>query len=132
MNKFVKLFLFGIVLIATGVIYQNFYRPPSVGPVKETGRVVDIVMRSKESQWRWDPPVVRAKAGDRIRLKVFNEDSYDHGIAVEAFGINKRLFPRRETIVEFVASRVGEFQFYCSVPCGAGHYQQIGKLIIEE
>ncbi len=132
MNKFLKLAVFGAVLIASGVIYQNFYRPPGIGPIKETGRVVDIVMVSKENQWRWDPQVVRVKAGDKVRLKVFNEDSYDHGFAVETFGINKRLFPRRETVVEFVASRVGEFPFYCSVPCGAGHYTQIGKLIVEE
>lgn len=132
MNKFLKLLIFSAVLVGTGIIYQNFYRPPSVGPVKETGRVVEIVMRAIENQWRWDPPVVRVKAGDRIRLKVFNEDTYDHGIAVEAFGINKRLFPRRETLVDFVASRVGEYKFYCSVPCGAGHYDQIGKLIVEE
>ncbi len=67
-----------------------------------------------------------------VRLHIYNEDSYDHGFAIEAFGINKRLFPRRQTDIEFIASRAGSFQFYCSVPCGEGHYEQVGTLFVEE
>jgi len=76
--------------------------------------------------------VIEAKVGDEVVLKIFNEDSYDHGFALEVFGINKRLFPRSETEIRFIASKVGGFTFYCSVPCGEGHYQQTGKFIITE
>lgn len=131
-NKFVKLLLFAVFLITSGVIYQLYYRPPGIGPVQASGNVVEIEMRAKENEWKWEPEEIRVKAGDLVRLHVFNEDNYDHGIAVEAFGINKRLFPRRETLIEFVASRAGSFSFYCSVPCGQGHYEQVGTLFVGE
>jgi cytochrome c oxidase subunit 2 len=129
-NKFAKLALFGIFLILSGMIYQRFYRPPELSPIEASGKVVEISMRVKENEWRWDPSVIKVEAGDRVILKIFNEDSYDHGFALEVFGINKRLFPKRETVVDFVASKEGEFTFYCSVPCGEGHYRQTGTFIV--
>ena len=132
MNKFLKLLIFAVLLIASGVVYQNYYRPPGIGPIKASGHVIEIEMRAKENKWVWEPAEIHVKAGDLVKLKIFNEDSYDHGFAVEAFGINKRLFPGRETDIEFIASREGSFNFYCSVPCGQGHYEQIGTLFVEE
>lgn len=132
MNKFIKLLLFAVFLIASGVVYQLYYRPQGIGPVKASGNILEIEMRAKENQWKWEPSDIHIKAGDTVRLKIFNEDNYDHGFAVEAFGVNKRLFPRRETVIEFIASRAGSFSFYCSVPCGEGHYDQIGILFVEE
>src|SRR3989338_6174147 len=132
MNKFVKLLFFAIFLIASGVVYQVYYRPPGIGPIKASGNIIEIEMRVKENELQWNPAEIRIKAGDSVKLKIFNEDNYDHGFAVEAFGINKRLFPRRETQIEFTASRAGSFSFYCSVPCGQGHYDQVGTLFVEE
>ena len=132
MNKFVQLLIFAVALIASGVVYQNYYRPPGVGPVAASGRVIEIEIRAKANQWLWEPSDIRVKAGDLVKLKIFNEDNYDHGFAIEAFGINKRLFPRRQTDIEFIASRAGSFEFYCSVPCGEGHYEQVGTIFVEE
>lgn len=132
MNKFISMFLFGVFLIASGVVYQKFYRPPEIAPVQASGRVLQATVRVEADSWRWDPEVLSAKVGDRVILKIFNDDTYDHGFALEAFGINKRLFPKRETVIEFVASKVGAFGFYCSVPCGEGHYRQTGQFIVTE
>src|SRR3989344_7420846 len=131
MNKFLKILLFAVFLIVSGVIYQKFYRPQSVGPVQASGRVVEVNVRARKDQWKWDPAEIKVKAGDRVILKIFNEDEYDHGWALEFFGINRRMFPQRETVVDFIASKAGIFQFYCSVPCGEGHYDQLGALIVE-
>jgi len=69
-------------------------------------------------------------------MTVINEDDYDHGIAIDAFGITQRM-PANSTVkVEFVATQAGDFPFYCSVPCGEGivdgkkrtHFDMIGKL----
>lgn len=131
MNKFTKILLFGLSLLISGIVYQNFYRPEEIGPVAASGNIVEIDMRVLQNQWTFEPNNIRVKAGDTVRLHIFNEDSYDHGFALEAFGINRRLFPKRETTVEFVASKGGSFGFYCSVPCGEGHYDQTGILIVE-
>ncbi|HEY4519307.1 MAG TPA: cupredoxin domain-containing protein [Candidatus Paceibacterota bacterium] len=132
MNKFTKMLIFAAFLIASGIVYQNFYRPAEIAPVKASGKVLDVRVRVLENAWKWEPEVIEAKVGDTVVLKIFNEDSYDHGFALEQFGINKRLFPKRETIIEFTASKAGAFGFYCSVPCGEGHYQQTGTFIVTE
>lgn len=132
MNKFILMTLFATFLIASGIVYQNYYRPPAVAPVKASGNIMEVKVRILENQWKWSPDTIHAKIGDTVILKIFNEDSYDHGFALEQFGINKRTFPKRETVIEFVASKIGAFSFYCSVPCGEGHYRQTGTFIITE
>lgn len=132
MNKYIGMALFTVFLIGSGLVYQRFYRPPEIAPIQPTGRVLNLRMRVLENQWKWDPEVVYARPGDRVHLTIFNEDAYDHGFALEAFGVNKRLFAKRETVLEFLVSKPGEFIFYCSVPCGEGHYRQTGKFVSTE
>jgi len=131
MNKFLKITIFSIFVVGTGIIYQNFYRPSEIGPAEASGNVVEINMRVLENQWTFEPNEIRIQPGDKVILHIFNEDSYDHGFAVEAFGVNHRLFPKRETKIDFVASKKGTFNFYCSIPCGEGHYKQTGMFIVE-
>lgn len=132
MNKFVQILIFAIFLIISGVVYQKYYRPPEIAPVQDSGNILEVHIRVLENQWKWSPDTVYAKVGDQVILKIFNEDSYDHGFALEAFGVNKRLFPKRETVISFNVSKIGNFNFYCSVPCGEGHYDQIGHFIVTE
>ena len=113
-------------MIASGIVYQNFYRPAEIAPIKASGRIVNVDMRVLKDKWVWSPDTISAKAGDHVILTIFNEDDYDHGFALEAFGVNKRLYPNQSTKIEFDVSKVGTFGFYCSVPCGEGHYQQVG------
>lgn len=77
--------------------------------------------------------------GDKIIMTVINEDSYDHGIAIDAFGVSQRM-PANGTIkIEFTVTQEGDFPFYCSVPCGEGHvdgvkrthFDMIGKLHVK-
>ena len=69
-------------------------------------------------------------------ITVINEDEYDHGFAIDAFGISQRM-PALSTIkINFVVTKAGDFPYYCSVSCGSGivdgekrgHFDQIGKL----
>lgn len=132
MNKFVIMIISAGVLIAMGIVYQSYFRPAETAPIKASGNAIEINIRIHENTWRWDPDVITVKAGDTVRLKIFNGDSYDHGFALEAFGINKRLFPKQETVIDFIAAKKGDFPFYCSVPCGEGHYDQTGHVIVTE
>lgn len=130
MNKYLGLFLFAVALLGSGFMYQQFYRPQTVGGVQFSGRVVEMDMRVLKDQWKWEPSVIKVQPGDKVILHIFNEDTYDHGFAIDVFGVNRRLFPQRETVVEFQATLPGRFNFFCSVPCGQGHYDQIGTLIV--
>ena len=54
-----------------------------------------------------------------------------HGFEMKDLRIKTELEMGKETVVEFVAPRTGEFQFKCSVFCGLGHGRVKGELIVE-
>ena len=129
-NKYIGLLIFAVVLMSSGIFYQRFYRPASIGNFESTGKEVEIHMRIAKNTWKWEPDTIRVNPGDKLILHINNEDSYDHGFAIDVFGVNRRLFPHSTTTIEFTPSISGKFNFYCSVPCGQGHYDQIGTLIV--
>lgn len=130
MNKYVSLLIFAIFLLGSGFIYQEFYRPAEIGGIPSSGKVVEVDMRVLKNQWKWQPDTIKVDPGDKVVLHIFNEDTYDHGFGIDVFGVNRRLFPQRTTTVEFSASLRGKFAFFCTVPCGEGHYDQIGTLLV--
>lgn len=131
-NKYLGLLVFAVFLMSSGIFYQQFYRPASIGGFKSTGEVVEIHMRVIQNKWKWDPDTIQVNPGDKVILHILNEDTYDHGFAIDVFGVNRRLFPKSTTTIEFTPSFSGKFNFYCSVPCGQGHYDQVGTLIVGE
>lgn len=135
MNKYFLIAIIGIAIIAGGVLYRNFLLPEKSKPVN-TGAIREITIIAKKNEWRFIPEVIEVNRGDKIVATIINEDEYDHGIAIDAFGISQRM-PANSTIkVEFVVTQEGDFPFYCSVPCGEGevngvkrtHFDMVGKL----
>jgi len=127
-----------VLLVGGGILYRTFLLAEEDKPVT-TGVVREITVIAKKDQWRFEPEEIEIQQGDRIVMTVINEDAYDHGIGIDAFGISQRM-PANSTIkVEFVATKAGEFPFYCSVPCGEGHvdgvkrthFDMIGKLRVQ-
>lgn len=138
MNKYFILIILGVLIIGGGVAYRAFFLPESLVPVT-TGKTREITIVAKKNEWRFVPEEIEAERGDKIIATVINEDDYDHGIALDAFGISQRM-PARSTIkVEFVVTQEGDFPFYCSVPCGEGmvdgkkrtHFDMLGKLHVK-
>ena len=88
-------------------------------------REIKILARKFEFQ----PSTVTARKGEPIKLIVTSED-VDHGIAIEAFGIDQQVKARQTKAIEFTPNREGKFEFSCSVFCGDGHPQMTGQLIV--
>jgi heme/copper-type cytochrome/quinol oxidase subunit 2 len=138
LNKYLILIAIGIVILGGGVIYRVFLIPESSKPVI-TGKTREITIIAKKNEWRFLPEDIEIVRGDKIIATVINEDDYDHGIAIDAFGVSQRM-PANSTIkVEFTVTQEGDFPFYCSVPCGEGevggdkrtHFDMIGKLHVK-
>ncbi len=138
MNKYILLGIAAVFLLAGGVVYRVFLIPESSVPVT-TGNVKNITIRAVKNEWRFTPEDVDIQRGDKVVMEVINEDDYDHGLAIDAYGISQRM-PAHETIrIEFIATQEGDFQFYCSVPCGEGevgdkhrtHFDMIGTLHVK-
>lgn len=118
-----------------GVAYRTFLLPEELRPVV-TGEILEITIVASKNHWEFNPDVIEVNRGDKVILTLINEDDYDHGIAIDAFGVAQRM-PAGETItLDFVVTQEGEFPFYCSVPCGEGiidgekrtHFDMLGKI----
>ena len=53
-----------------------------------------------------------------------------HGFKINEFNIDEKLNPGEEVTVTFVADKTGVFTFFCNVPCGEGHKEMKGTLIV--
>lgn len=137
MNKYVILGIFLLILMTGGVGYRYF--SGSEGKPVDTGIVREFTITAERDQWRFDPDVIDVNQGDKVILTIINQDSYDHGFAIDAFGVSQRIPAKGTVTIQFTATQPGDFPFYCSVPCGSGvvdgkergHFDQVGKLHIK-
>jgi cytochrome c oxidase subunit II len=103
--------------------------------VEETNQLTEKKSNVKEFtmkavQWDFQPSVITVKEGDTVKISITSED-VTHGIRLSEYGISENLKPGKTTTIEFVADKKGTFSFFCSVPCGSGHRQMKGTLIVE-
>ena len=138
MNKYILIIASIILILAVGLSYKLFLRPKSSNPVV-SGKTLEITIIAKKDEWRFVPSEIEVNRGDKVIATIINEDAYDHGIAIDAFGVSQRM-PANSTIrVEFTATQEGDFPFYCSVPCGEGkvnnekrgHFDMVGKIHVK-
>jgi plastocyanin len=152
MNKFAVLGIVLVLILVGGVAYKQFVGSADA-PI-ETGVVKEYTIISKKLEWRFEPESIEVEQGDRIIATVINEDNFDHGFAIDAFGISQRLPANGTIVVEFVATKSGEFPFYCSVSCSSsdnpsfglqngevqtgpyagtfqGHFEHVGKFVVK-
>ena len=137
-NKYFFIIGLAALVLIGGITYRLFLIPKSSEPMT-SGKIRNITITAKQNQWRFVPEDVDVERGDKVMMEVINEDEYDHGVAIDAYGISQRM-PAKSTIhVEFTATQEGDFPFYCSVPCGEGvvsgkkrtHFDMIGKLHVK-
>lgn len=135
MNKYFLLLGIIILILLGGVFYRVFLLPEGSVPLV-TGEVREVTITARKDRWFFDPEIIEVNHGDRVIVTVVNEDNYDHGIAIDAFGVSQRM-PAKGTIkFEFVATQAGQFPLYCSVPCGEGmvdgkkrgHFDMVGRI----
>lgn len=95
--------------------------------VASTGAVeLHVVAR----QWSFDPATIELKKGARARI-VFTSADVTHGFFLTGYDRNIKIIPGEETVLEFTPDKAGEFEFYCSVPCGEGHAGMKGLLVVK-
>lgn len=82
------------------------------------------------SQFVFTPDTIKVNKGDTVVLKLKSAD-VTHGFGLPDFDINQNIQPGEEVTVRFVADKSGSFPFRCTVPCGAGHREMTGTLIVQ-
>lgn len=58
-------------------------------------------------------PEIVVKKGDRVRITITNTAG-NHNFVINEYGIEKDTPVNQETVIEFTADKVGEFEYYCS------------------
>lgn len=96
--------------------------------IEETGETKEFNIIA--NNWQFIPESIEVNLGDKVRLNIKSIEGY-HGIAMFDFGINEYLVPEDEVSVEFLADKKGTFNFFCNVPCGIGHRNMGGQLIVK-
>lgn len=108
-----------VCLLAGSGLFAWQEPEPSVREIKMTAK-----------KYEFNPSEIRVKQGERVRLLITALDR-KHGFQIKAYGIKVELEKEKQTVVEFVADKPGEFPFKCSVRCGWRHGRMKGKLIVE-
>lgn len=102
------------------------FPPPSTEVVNgRTERTIHMGVR----QYVWEPATITAKKSELVRLIIHNAD-VKHGLVIPDLGVNQDV-PPDGAVVEFMASKTGTFEFFCSVWCGEGHMEMRGKIVIQ-
>jgi heme/copper-type cytochrome/quinol oxidase subunit 2 len=153
MNKYIIIGVILVGIVAGGMIFSA--KTDTDNCTAGMGEDRDITVVSKRLEWRFEPEDISVNKCDRVHIKVINEDNFDHGFAIDALGISQRLPASGAIDINFVASKAGEFPFYCSVSCSTsenpsfnlkdgkvesgpymgkirGHFDHLGKFIVSE
>ncbi len=115
--------------LSSGKAVSDFanFPPPSTEVVNgRTERTIHMGVR----QYVWEPATITAKKGELVRLIIHNAD-VPHGLVIPDLGVMEGDIPPDGAVIEFMASKTGTFEFFCSVWCGEGHMEMRGKIVIQ-
>lgn len=127
MHKWIMFIVFTAASLL-GLYLLTFNLPAK--PVDESAGLPEGVTLMKvqaRSDFTFDQDVYTAKVGDKVIMKLENKSGV-HGIKIDALNVDlSQETPQTE--LEF--TEPGEYEIYCSVPCGQGHVTMKSKLVIE-
>ncbi len=125
-----------VLLLSGGIAHTSAYTPSTVE------LQVTVVPDFRGAAWdSFVPDELVVHAGDTVRITVYNEDTMDHGFAIDALGVNYVIPAATQdnvtgditpsvTVVQFMATTAGAFLWYCTNPCGPGHTTMTGTLVV--
>lgn len=114
--------------------------PPTTSPPTTIGPVKEYTMLITHSGYT--EKVLNLKLGDHVVIRARTDSgtaAHNHGITIDELGVNKAVATDdrdNPEIIEFDASKVGEFRMYCGT-CkdgiyGANHPQIVGLVRVAE
>ena len=113
-----------MIITACGGGNSNSGSGSDSGQSASTGETKSFTI--KATNWAFEPTEIRVSKGDTVEIKLVNEEGY-HEVEIKGYG--KTI--KGDQTITFTADKTGEFEFICSIFCGTGHDDMIGKLIVE-
>lgn len=107
-------------------------KPSSAAASAATSKVTDAnarVIAMTSTDWVFSPTSITAKKGEKIIVRLTNNDGI-HSFGAMDLGINVRINPGETKDIEIPTDKAGTFSFRCLVPCGPGHKDMVGTIVI--
>lgn len=122
MKKWVTLMF---LLLATVLIVSACGKKEEAAkPTGASGETKEFTIHAKN--FEFDLKEMKVKRGDTVKVTLKN-DAGNHSVKFD--GYNEEV--KGNKTITFVADKTGEFKYICNIPCGKGHAEMIGKLIVE-
>lgn len=120
---------FAALLVTAALLYTVIptYSAQTSKPYIADPKAKEVTIDMKAYKYAYDPGDITVYEGQKITLKITAVDR-KHGFKLDAYNINVTLPQGEVTTVTFVADKIGEFPFKCSVMCGPGHFNMKGVL----
>ena len=116
---FVGLSISGVFTLTENVVKttnnENHHHDESHHPVKEFK--IESFTEIIDGQYfpQFSIKEITVNKGDLVRF-VINATSGNHNVNIDEFNVHAETPTGEITVVEFVADKVGEFEYYCSKP----------------
>src|SRR3989344_4151128 len=122
-------FTVAVALAACSPTSQQSTIPPEQQPqtVEKNARIIQVTSEN----WKFSPNVIMVKKGEKVQLQVTGV-SGTHGFTVPGIGINVPVAPGQTVMIDVPTDDVGAHNLFCSIPCGSGHKDMKGQIVIEE
>ena len=81
------------------------------------------------TNWAFSPETITAKKGEKLIVRLHGIEGI-HSFGIRDLNINVPMNPGEMKDVEIPTDTAGTFEFRCMVPCGPGHRDMKGALVI--
>lgn len=99
--------------------------PSPTGSNTGTTKVINMTAE----KFKFSPSTVTVNMGDTVEIHLTSKD-VAHGFGLPDFNVNQTVDPGGSTVISFVANKTGTFKFMCTIPCGPGHADMTGTLVV--
>jgi len=88
------------------------------------------IIEMTADDWSFSPSSITAKQGEKIVIRLKGAEGV-HSFAIADLGINVSINPGETKDIEIPTDKVGTLAFRCRIPCGEGHMDMKGEIIVE-
>ncbi|MBT4119315.1 MAG: hypothetical protein HOG89_04770 [Candidatus Peribacter sp.] len=118
-----------VIIVGPKFLNSNSNAPSNHAPtIQEDTKGRTIMLHT--SDWKFEPSTIRLKKGENVSLHLMGIQG-NHGVAIPGLGIKESMAQGEMKLVKIPTDKVGTFDFFCNVQCGAGHGDMQGTIIIE-
>ncbi|QTM98107.1 cytochrome C oxidase subunit II [Sediminibacillus dalangtanensis] len=86
----------------------------------------DNTLNISATNFKFDQEEYTVQSGEEVTINLTSEEG-NHGLAIDEFDVNIE----GDGTATFTPEEPGEYEIYCSVPCGEGHSDMKSTLVVQ-